>query len=43
MYISPFTILVSDKVDFRVNKITRDRERYNIMINMSTHQEDIQF
>ena len=33
--------LKSDKVDFRAKEITRYREVYYIMTNVSIHQEDI--
>lgn len=34
-------ILISDKVDFQENKITRHREGHYIMIKRSIHQGDI--
>lgn len=34
-------MLISDKVDFRANKITGDRERHFVMIKTSFYQVDI--
>lgn len=34
-------ILISDKVNFRKKKITRDKERYYIMIKESIHEKGI--
>ena len=34
-------ILVSDKIDFKTNTITRDKEGHYIMITGSTQEEDI--
>lgn len=34
-------ILLSDKIDFNPNMVTRDKEGHDVMINLSTHQEDI--
>lgn len=34
-------ILASDKVNFRAQKITRDREQCDKMIKVSIHQEEI--
>ena len=33
--------LISDKIDFKVKKVTRDNEGYYIMIKWSTWEEDI--
>ena len=34
-------VLVSDKLDFKTKKVTRDKEGHYIMINRSVQQEDI--
>ena len=34
-------ILVSEKIDFKTKKVTRDKEGYYIMIKGSVQQEDI--
>ena len=33
-------ILVSDKIDFKINKVTKDKEGHYIMIKGSVQQED---
>ena len=35
------TILISDKIDLKIKKITRDKERHYIMIKASSQEEDI--
>ena len=35
------TILVSDKIDLKIKKVTRDKEGHYIMIKGSVQQEDI--
>ena len=37
------TILVSDKIDLKIKKITREKEEHYIMIKGSTQEEDITF
>lgn len=34
-------MLISDKVELKAKKITRDKEGYYVMIKGSVHQEDI--
>ena len=34
-------ILISDKIDLKIQKIIRDKERYYIMIKGSIQEEDI--
>lgn len=42
MHISLYAILISDKVHFRANKITRDKEGYDILIKGLIHKEVLQ-
>ena len=34
-------ILISDKIDLKIKKITRDKERHYIMIKLSIQEEDM--
>ena len=34
-------VIISDKIDFKIKKITRDKERHYIMIKRSIQEEDI--
>ena len=38
---SGVAILISDKIELKIKKITRDKEGYHIMIKRSIHEEDI--
>ena len=35
------TVLISDKIDLKINNITRDKEGHYIMIKRSIHEEGI--
>ena len=34
------TILISDKIDFKIKTVTRDKEKHDIMIKCSMQEED---
>ena len=38
---SGVAILISDKIELKIKKITRDKEGYHIMIKRSIQEEDI--